>query len=104
MGKGVDYLDIALNLEDGSYKPYRKDNSVPKYINVGSNHPKCILNQIPKMVNDRISMLSSDAKSFDGAKDIYQNALNNAGHKYQMKYMPPLDQIAVRKNRKRNIC
>ena len=34
----VNFLDITLNLADGSYKPYRKPNNQPLYINSHSNH------------------------------------------------------------------
>jgi hypothetical protein len=38
----VKFLDITLNLADGSYKPYRKPNNQPLYINSHSitTHPQ----------------------------------------------------------------
>ena len=48
VGKKVNYLDVVLNLEDGTHKPYRKPNNTPKYIHVNLNHPKRIIEQIPK--------------------------------------------------------
>ena len=41
--KIVNYLDVTLNLNDGTYKPYRKPNDVTTYINVKSNHPPNII-------------------------------------------------------------
>ena len=32
-------LDVTLNLNDGTYKPYRKPNDTPLYIHKDSNHP-----------------------------------------------------------------
>ena len=104
INKEVDYLDITLTLEDGTYKPFRKANSSPVYVDVRSNHPKSIIEQIPNMVNKRLSMLSSDENRFNQAKPIYQQALNQAGHKHTLVYNKP-DDDAKRKsrNRKRNI-
>ena len=36
----VDYLDTTLNLNEGTYMPYRKPLDTPQYINCQSNHPK----------------------------------------------------------------
>ena len=37
--ESVNYLDVNLNIKTGVYKPYLKDNNIPRYVNVGSNHP-----------------------------------------------------------------
>ena len=37
--KIVNYLDVTFDLNNGSYKPYRKPDNTPLYINVQSNHP-----------------------------------------------------------------
>ena len=37
--KVVDYLDAFFNLEDGSYRPFRKPDDETVYINVHSDHP-----------------------------------------------------------------
>ena len=39
----INYLNVTLNLNDNSYKPFSKTNSVPTYINVCSNHSKPII-------------------------------------------------------------
>ena len=36
--KVVDFLDITFNLNNGIYKPYKKSNDRPLYINKSSNH------------------------------------------------------------------
>ena len=46
----TDFLDIRMNLRTREHKPYRKENSKPLYINVGSNHPGTIIKQIPKII------------------------------------------------------
>ena len=40
--KSTDFLDIVLELDSGSYRPYRKPEQDIKYIHVHSNHPKHI--------------------------------------------------------------
>ena len=37
--KIVNYLDVTLNLNDGSYRPYKKPNDETNYIHVNSDHP-----------------------------------------------------------------
>ena len=48
--KIVDYLDVTLNLNNGTYKPYCKPDNKIQYINIESNHPPNIINQIPKTI------------------------------------------------------
>ena len=47
------FLDVSMNIESGKYKPYRKPNNIPLYINKSSNHPPTIINQIPSMIQTR---------------------------------------------------
>ena len=43
----VNYLDVSLNLESESYRPYRKPNNETIYIHGKSNHPRNIIKQLP---------------------------------------------------------
>ena len=36
--KIINYLDVTLNLNDGSYRPYKKPNDETNYIHVNSDH------------------------------------------------------------------
>ena len=81
------FLDVHLDLTSGTYKPYHKPNSNPIYVNVGSNHPKSVLKNIPLGVNERLSMTSSNEQIFNANKGIYQEALDKAGHKHELKYV-----------------
>ena len=40
--KIVNYLDVTLNLNDGSYRPHKKPNEETNYIHVNSDHPPSI--------------------------------------------------------------
>lgn len=66
--KIVNFLDITLNLPNEPFKPFHKVVQTPLYINVHSNHPKSVIDHIPKTVNTRINRLSSSQKIFNENK------------------------------------
>ena len=45
--KVVNFLDVALNLENSTYRPYLKDNNKLIYVDTESNHPPSIIKQLP---------------------------------------------------------
>ena len=51
--KTIDFLDITLDLPSGSYKPFMKPNNTPIYVHRDSNHPPCIIRNIPESINRR---------------------------------------------------
>ena len=87
--KVVNFLDVKLNLENGTYCPYRKPNDTTRYVNTKSNHPPNVIKEVPKSINKRLSKISSTEKEFDSAKVEYQNALDEAGYKFTLKYEKP---------------
>ena len=105
--KTVNYLDITLDLNTGTYKPYRKPNDEILYIHAKSNHPANILKQLPISIETRLSNLSSNPEIFHEASMHYQNILNQSGYDYKLQYQPPNNENENRskspKNRKRNI-
>ena len=98
--KVTDFLDVTLNLNDGSYSPFRKPNNNLLYINKQSNHPPNIIKQIPEMINNRISKISSSKYQFDKSKQVYEDALKNSGYDVSMKYDA---KKKTRRNRKRKV-
>ena len=50
----ADYLDITLNLLDGTYKPYQKPENKLQYIHKESNHLLYIIKQIPITIETRL--------------------------------------------------
>ena len=84
--KQTDFLDIFLNLETSIYKPYRKDNSLPTYINSMSNHPRNIKRNLPQMISDRIANLSSSKQIYDDEIKPYKESLLSVGYKQQLTY------------------
>ena len=55
--KIVNYVDITLNLNIGSYCPYKKLSEEPNYIDVNSDHPHSILKQLPMSIEKQLSLL-----------------------------------------------
>ena len=58
---------FMLNLNDGSYRPYRKPIEKANYIHISSDHPLSIIKEISRSIAKRLSILSS-------SKDIFQES------------------------------
>ena len=99
--KIVDYLDITMNLNNGTYKPFRKEGEDTNYIHRDSDHPPNIIKQLPISIEKRLSNLSSSKEIFDQSKVYYQEALAKSGHTHVLEYNP--DTISTPKNRQRKI-
>ena len=76
----------VLNLSKEEYGPYIKPNDVPVYVHSQSNHPPKILENIPKGINKRLSLISATEEIFEKAKPIYQEALKKSGYDYNLKF------------------
>ena len=102
--KIVDYLEITMNLNDGSYRPYHKPNDEIRYIHSESNHPPAIIKQLPLSIESRLRKISSSKEIFDDSCKVYQDALKQSGFKYDLTYEETENETApARRNRKRNI-
>ena len=86
--KVVNYLNVTLDLTDGSYRDYMKPGQVIKYVHVDSNHPPCVTKSIGEGVNHRLNANSSSEAMFDAAKGPYQEALERSGHMHKLVYKP----------------
>ena len=82
----MDFLDVIFNLKDGTFRPYMKPGNEIKYVSTFSNHPPSIIRQIPKTVQDRISMLSSSEDIFRENIGPYQRAIENAGYQEKLNF------------------
>ena len=78
--KIVKFLDVTLNLSDGSFSPYRKPNDESLYVNSMSNHPPNIIKNLPKSINRRISSLSCNEEHFNHVKHYYEDQLKSCGY------------------------
>ena len=99
----VDFLDITMNLSNGTYKPYAKPDNQLQYINTQSNHPPNVIKQIPRTIEQRLSDHSSNEEIFAQAKIPYEKALKESGYQQQLSFKPTKNTNTTSKNRKRNI-
>ena len=93
--KQVDFLDVTLDLQNETYKPYSKPNNTPSYIHVSSNHPTTIIKKIPEIIGNRLNNLSCNEEDFKAAKGEYEEALKKSGYKEK-------SQLKFNKENKRN--
>ena len=100
--KVVNYLDVTLDLNNGTFKPYHKPDNEVNYVHVHSNHPPNILKQIPLSIQNRLSNLSSNEEIFNQTTPYYTAALQRSGYDHQFQYTPTARNHQP-KNRKRNI-
>lgn len=84
--KVVQYLDVEFDLANNTYKPYRKPNNDPLYVNTKSNHPPSVLKQIPIGIGKRLSEISSSEEVFKAAVPQYEEALKNSGFNEKLVY------------------
>ena len=100
--KTVDFLDVTFDLDNNAYKPFRKENNKPIYINKHSNHPPSIPKQLPKSIEKRISETSSNKDIFDESIKPYKNALKESGFSEALNYIAPTINKKL-KDRKRKV-
>ena len=84
----VNFLDVHLNLIDRTFEPFMKPNFKPLYVHTRSNHPPKVIEAIPKGVNYRLSNISCNVEKFDKVKPVFQKALDDAGHKFELNFNP----------------
>ena len=80
-----------------------KPNDTPLYVDRNSNHPPCILKNIPHSVNNRLSKISANEEVFLQACPPFQAALRKSGYDYQLNFNPPSHNQTKSNKRKRNI-
>ena len=97
--KSVNFLDVTLNLENNSFKPYIKPGDSPLYVNSNSNHPPSIIKNIPAGINRRLSSISSSQQIFDRSAPLYQRELDRNGYNFTLKFDPPKKKKRCRSRR-----
>ena len=106
--KICNFLDVTLNLTDGSYYPCRKPNNETLNIDTNSNHPPTVIKHVSAAIGRRISDISSNKELFNKAKPHCESALNRSGHDEKLTYTERKKPAAhtaqnIRKNRQRNV-
>ena len=98
--KVVNLVNLTLNLSTGKYIPYNKPDNKPLYINVNSNHPPNIIQNLPESISQRTNKLSSDKTVFNNSKELFNNSLSNSGFGHKIKFQSLTENQD--RNRKRN--
>ena len=79
----TDFLDVFFDLENNTYKPYNKPNSIPQYTHRLRNHTPSLPPQsgknIPEGVNKRLSSISSSEEMLNETSNLFQEALDKSG-------------------------
>ena len=102
--KIVNFLDITFDLTNGTYKPYRKPNDEPLYVNNSSNHPPpSVLQKLPASINKRINKLSCNEQTFNIAVPLYNDALKRSNFNTNLTYEPTDNNRATANNSQRRI-
>ena len=106
--KTANFLDVHFDLVQDIYKPYKKPNDDPLYINKNSNHPPTIVKQIPKAIAKCISDISSNKEIYDQNINYYKKALERSGYNnislpYNPSQQQQHDNVEQREQRKRKI-
>ena len=100
----ANFLDVTLNCRDGSFRPFRKENSITEYVHRHSNHPPHITKKIPDIVGKRLNSISSSQEIFNQAKPFYETCLRASGYKNcSLEYQDESVDKRRRRTRKRNI-
>ena len=81
------FLDVTFSLKSSTYYLYRKPNNELLHINEHCNHPPSIINQIPSMINNRISEYSCDKIHFDKPAPDYKISLKRSGFNENVIYI-----------------
>ena len=90
-------------MNTGTHEPCNKPNNNPLYININSNHPPKIIENLPENIRKRISKLSSSIRILDNSNDLYDNALSASGFQQRIKFEQHNTSTTPNRNRKRNI-
>ena len=75
--KEADFLDITLNVQNRTYRPYKKPDDKLLYICSSSNHPPQIIKQLPNSISERLRKTSFNQEIFNTAKVEYEDPLKS---------------------------
>ena len=79
----VNYLDVKLNLNDGSFGPCDKPDDI---INKEFNHPPNLIQHLPASIEKRLLKIFFDEKMFQESAIYYEDTVNKAGYTDKLAY------------------
>ena len=83
--KELDFLNVSLNLQNSTYRPYKKLNDTLLYVHSLSNHPGNVIKEITNSTKERLSKNLSNEELLNTAKSEYEDALKKNGFKVDFK-------------------
>ena len=98
--KIVNYLDVTLHLNNGSYRPYRKPTEETNYIHVNCDHPSSILKQLPMSIEKRLSSSSPCKEIFEETAPCHEQYLSNCRQKEKLNYCDPTSPNLITKRKR----
>ena len=101
----VNCLDVALNLNDGFFRPCDKPDDIIQYVNKEFNHPRNLMKLLPASIEKRLSNNSFDEKIFQQSAIYYEDTLSKARYLDKVGYHAPSasNQENKNKNHQRNV-
>ena len=84
--KEVDFLDVTLNLPNGTYRLYKQPSDKLLYIHSSSNNPLQVIKQLSNSISEGLLKSSSNQEIFNTAKVEYKDVLKNSGYDVDLKY------------------
>ena len=99
----VNFVDITFDLQNNTYRPYRKPNDDPLYINRLCNHPLSVLQQLPLSINNHINKLSCNKVTFDSTAPLYNDALKQSNFNTKLSYERNNRNNSSSRNRQQNV-
>ena len=99
--RSAQFLDVEFDLMNIIFRPYRKPNSDPLYINKQSNHPPTVLKRVPLSFPRRFSDISSTEDVFQQSLPAYEMALHSSGFQDTLSYLVPNTQSNRRSRSRR---
>ena len=93
----TDFLDVTLDLQNESQKPYRKSNAHTVYMNCSLNHQQHEFKHIPVAVNSRLQKISSIKSIFKETTKHYLEAIRARGYDHKLAYCQKHEKIKKNK-------
>ena len=80
------FFDVTLNLQNSTYRPYKKPNVNLLYCHSSSNDPPQIIKELPNSISEKLPRNSSNQETFNTAKVEYEEALKKSSYNVHLKY------------------
>ena len=101
--KTVDFLNLTLDLELGTYQIYNKPNNIPLYVHKQSSHSPNVTKNIAFRVNKILISNCSNEELFKTGTPIFHQAIKNSGYNHQLNYKQTNPRTKSKTSKNQNI-